>query len=80
MRVCNGLDALNPGTALDRWVRGCLGRDGVVTVEPWLDIVIEFSVECVSQHLRCVLILSVTLDPFIGNSYDHSLDLMLPII
>ena len=51
MRVCNGLDALSPGTALERWVRGCLGRDAVVTVEPWLDIVIEFSVECVNQHL-----------------------------
>ena len=45
MRVCCGLPEVDSGTALERWVRGCLARDGVVTVEPFLDIVVEFSAE-----------------------------------
>jgi hypothetical protein len=49
VRVCRCLPDLACGTALERWVKSCLARDGVVTVEPWLDILVEFSAECVKQ-------------------------------
>lgn len=45
VRVCCGLSEVESGTALERWVQSCLVRDGVVTVEPFLDIVVEFSAE-----------------------------------
>ena len=47
VRVCNSLSDLDSGKALERWLRGCLARDGVVTVEPWLEILVEFSAEYV---------------------------------
>ena len=47
VRVCSSLSELASGAALERWVQGCLARDGVVTVEPWLNILVEFSAECV---------------------------------
>lgn len=49
VRVCRCLSDLACGTALERWVQSCLSRDGMVTVEPWLDILVEFSAECVKQ-------------------------------
>ena len=38
VRVCEGLEALVAGAALEKWTGKCLRRDGVVTVEPWFDV------------------------------------------
>jgi hypothetical protein len=36
--VCEGLEPLVAGAALEKWTGKCLRRDGVVTVEPWFDV------------------------------------------
>ena len=45
VRVCEGAASLEPGSAVEHWVVKCLQRDAVVTVEPWLDVLAEFSGE-----------------------------------
>ena len=54
VRVCVGRpaavpDATAPSFKLDeadeQWVRGCLQRDGVLTAEPWLEVLAELSGE-----------------------------------
>ena len=58
VRICSDISELATGTRLERWTRGCLVRDGVVTVEPWLDIIVEFSAEYVyNTHPAIVTIL-----------------------
>ena len=50
VRVCEGAqDGTNQigaeGSELSRWAANCIARDGALLVEPWLDIVAEFTAE-----------------------------------
>lgn len=45
VRVCEGPMQLQAGEPLEKWLGKCLRRDGVVTVEPWMEIIVEFSAE-----------------------------------
>lgn len=50
VRVCEGAqDGATPiaaeGSELARWAANCIARDGALLVEPWLDIVAEFTAE-----------------------------------
>ena len=45
VRVCEGAAALEPGAPLEQWVQERLRQDGVLTVEPWLQLLAEVSAE-----------------------------------
>lgn len=45
VRTCEGVAALDPGTAAEGWANACLRKDGALTVEPWMKIEAEFSGE-----------------------------------
>ena len=45
VRVCEGSAALDGGADAERWASNCLQRDGVLTVEPWYEILAEFTGE-----------------------------------
>ena len=45
LQVCDGAASLADGAAAERWASNCLRRDGVLTAEPLLDVLAEFSGE-----------------------------------
>ena len=45
VRVCEGVEAIAGSSELERWAGNCLRRDGTVTVEPFYDILAEFTGE-----------------------------------
>ena len=59
VRVCDGASCLEAGLPDERWASNALRRDGVLTVEPYLEILGEFSGEwlrgewCGVSHMAC---------------------------